>query len=71
LILIDFISDELKGGVVFNGPEHIALQHMPATWSEQRAVSKRQIRLLNCAVAPQDRLPVVDPAPKRGGVASS
>jgi hypothetical protein len=71
LIVIDFNFDELKGEVVFNGPEHIALQCMPATWSEQRAVSKRQIRLLNSEVAPQDRLPVIDPAPKGDGIASS
>lgn len=48
LIFIDFNFDELKGEVVFNGPEHVALQYMPATWSGQRAVTKRQIRHLQC-----------------------
>jgi hypothetical protein len=64
LIFIDFNFAELEGEVIFNGPERIALQNMPATWQGQRPVSALQIRLLNRQVAPEDRLTVVDPTPR-------
>jgi len=63
LIFIDFDFANLEGEVVFNGPEHLALQNMPLTWQGQRPVSKAQIRSLNDLVAPEDRLPIVDPMP--------
>jgi len=71
LIFIDFNFTMLEGEVVFNGPEHIALQNMPATWKDQRSVTNVRIRLLNNEVAPEDRLPVVDPTPKGDKIASS
>jgi hypothetical protein len=71
LIFIDFNFAKLEGEVIFNGPEHIALRNMPATWKDQRSVTKVQIRLLNSEVAPEDRLPVIDPTPKGDGIGSS
>ena len=64
LIFIDFDFANLEGEVIFNGPERIALQNMPATWQGQRPVSAVQIRLLNRQVAPEDRLAVIDPTPQ-------
>lgn len=64
LILIDFNFANLEGEVIFNGPERIALQNMPATWQGQRPVSALQIRLLNRQVAAEDRLAVIDPTPR-------
>jgi transposase len=64
LIFIDFDFANLEGEVIFNGPERIALQNMPATWQGQRPVSAVQIRLLNRQVAPADRLAVIDPTPQ-------
>ena len=64
LIFIDFDFANLEGEVIFNGPERIALQNMPATWQGQSPVSAVQIRLLDRQVAPEDRLAVIDPTPQ-------
>jgi hypothetical protein len=71
LIFIDFNFAELEGEIIFNGPEHIALRSMPATWKDQRSVTRVRIRLLNNEVAPEDRLPVIDSAPKGNRIGSS
>jgi hypothetical protein len=63
LIFIEFDFEKLEGEVVFNGPEHVALQDMPETWADQRPVSPRRIRVLNEAVADGDRLPVIERNP--------
>jgi hypothetical protein len=63
LIFIDFDFAKLEGEIIFNGPEHIALRNMPASWEGQRPVSRTQIRLLNDEVEPKDRLPIMDPKP--------
>ncbi|AHG46449.1 hypothetical protein RLEG12_25845 [Rhizobium leguminosarum bv. trifolii CB782] len=63
LIFIEFDFERLEGEVVFNGPEHVALQDMPETWTGQRPVLPRRIRLLNETVAEADRLPVVERRP--------
>ncbi|WP_262047948.1 DUF6998 domain-containing protein [Bradyrhizobium sp. Bra78] len=70
LIFIDFDFANLEGEVIFNGPERIALQNMPAAWQGQRSVSAVQIRLLNRQVTPEDRLGVIDPTP-RGDVSAA
>lgn len=60
LIFIAFDFENLSGEVVFNGPEHIALQDMPDTWTYQRPVHPKRIRLLNKTVVDADRLPMVE-----------
>lgn len=63
LIFIEFDFEKLAGEIVFNGPEHVALQEMPDTWSNQRPVSPRKIRLLNEKVSQADRLPIIERTP--------
>lgn len=63
LIFIEFDFEKLRGEIVFNGPEHIALQDMPDTWTNQRPVSPRKIRLLNITVPDRDRLPIIKQQP--------
>jgi len=62
LIFLDFKFDRLIGEVVFNGPEHIALQDLPeGPWKrDQMTVAKGKIRRFNEEVRPEQRLPVVD-----------
>ena len=63
LIFIEFDFEKLEGEIVFNGPEHIALQDMPDKWTDQRPVSPRRIRVLNQTVADGDRLPIIEREP--------
>lgn len=63
LIFIAFDFEKLEGEVVFNGPEHVALQDMPETWANQRPVSPQRIRVLNEIVSEADRLQIVERAP--------
>ncbi|MBY3219309.1 hypothetical protein HFO21_33970 [Rhizobium laguerreae] len=62
LIFLDFKFDHLVGEVVFNGPEHIALQNLPeGVWKrDQMTVAKGNIRRFNGEVRPEQRLPIVD-----------
>ncbi|WFU00671.1 hypothetical protein QA648_10855 [Rhizobium sp. CB3171] len=64
LIFIEFDFKNLRGEIVFNGPEHIALQDMPESWPDQRPVSNRNMRRLNALVLPEARLPLVDASPE-------
>lgn len=63
LIFIEFDFEKLAGEIVFNGPEHVALQGMPDTWTNQRPVSPRKIRLLNRTVTEGDRLAIIERNP--------
>jgi hypothetical protein len=46
-----------RGEVVFNGPEHIALGCMPASWtSGQRSIPLGKLRTANATVPPEARL---------------
>lgn len=63
LIFIEFDFKNLRGEIVFNGPECIPLQDMPESWSGQRPVSNRKMRRLNDQVLPHDRLTLVDASP--------
>ena len=60
LLFFDIDFDNLKGTVVFNGPEHVALAKMPETWNGQRPVSKVQIKAADALVDNEDRLLRVD-----------
>tara|TARA_E500000305_G_C4028735_1_gene243409 strand:- start:1865 stop:2377 length:513 start_codon:yes stop_codon:yes gene_type:complete len=56
LLFFDLDFDSLQGSVIFNGPEEIALQTMPDSWSGQRMVSRKQIEATNRKVEEKDRL---------------
>ncbi|RWJ74661.1 MAG: hypothetical protein EOR35_31390 [Mesorhizobium sp.] len=60
LLFFDIDFDNLRGEIVFNGPERIALSKMPESWIGQRPVSKVQIRAADVLVDDEDRLRRVD-----------
>lgn len=57
LIFLDFDLDNLKGEIVYNGPEAIALSFLPELWIGQRSLTPRQIRKANALVSEDQRLP--------------
>lgn len=57
--LLHFLLDlpKRRGEVAFNGPEHIALACMPASWTQgQRAIPLRKLRAANASIPPEARL---------------
>jgi hypothetical protein len=62
LLFFDIDFENLRGEVIFNGPEHVALAKMPEAWIGQRLVSKTQIRAADALVPIEDRLKRVDVA---------
>jgi len=54
---LDF--ENLRGEVVFNGPESIALQKLPSFWNNQRSLTLGQIRSADKLVASDQRLAMV------------
>ncbi|TPL62954.1 hypothetical protein [Mesorhizobium sp. B2-3-15] len=60
LLFFDIDFDNLRGKIIFNGPEYIALSRMPEVWIGQRPVSKVQIRAADALVPLKDRLRRID-----------
>lgn len=60
LLFFDIDFENLKGTVIFNGPENLALAKMPEAWIGQRPVSKVQIRAADALVPIEDRLKRLD-----------
>ena len=60
LLFLDIDFENLKGQVIFNGPEHVALSKMPEAWLGQRPVSKGHIRAADKSVDDGDRLRRID-----------
>ena len=56
LIFLKFDFENLLGEVVYNGPEHRVIQHLPSKWSGQRAVSMTRIKKENALVHKSERL---------------
>lgn len=57
--LLHFLLDlpKRRGEIAFNGPEHIALACMPASWTQgQRAIPLGKLRAANARVPPEARL---------------
>ena len=59
LIFLSFDLENLRGEVVYNGPEHNAIALLKSPWVGQRMVSMTRIRLLDRAVADEQRSPLV------------
>ncbi|MER9202942.1 hypothetical protein NKH74_27765 [Mesorhizobium sp. M0933] len=59
-LFLDIDFENLRGEVIFNGPEHVALANMPEAWIGQRPVTKGQIRAADTLVDIGDRLLRVD-----------
>lgn len=56
LIFMSFDLDNLRGEVVYNGPEDIAIKVLPAAWTGQMTISMTRIRLLDLSVPEENRL---------------
>lgn len=56
-MVLDF--EDCQGEVIFNGPEHLALQCLPTSWIGQRMVTLSRMRRCNDAVPESKRLPRV------------
>ena len=59
LLFFDLDFEKLKGEIVYNGPEEIALRNFPATWLGQMQVTSTQIRAADALVEDAQRLPPV------------
>jgi hypothetical protein len=60
--LLHFLLDlpKRRGEIAFNGPEHIALACMPASWTQgQRVIRLTKLRAANALVAPEARLSII------------
>lgn len=60
LLFFDLNLEAMKGMVVFNGPEHLAIIKLPTVFSGQRSLTAGQIRAADQDVKEADRLPRVD-----------
>ena len=56
LIFLSFDFENLKGEVVYNGPEDFALRAFPESWTGQKSISMRMIKMANQSVHEKDRL---------------
>ena len=56
LLFLEFDLDNLKGEIVFNGPEEIALRFLPSNWVGQRSLTNKQIRQADTLVEEGQRL---------------
>ncbi|MBL0923140.1 MAG: hypothetical protein IBJ12_01555 [Sphingomonadaceae bacterium] len=63
LLFFDLDFENCTGSVVFNGPEHYATSYLPASFKNQRSVSRAQIRLADSKVPDSERLPMLIPSP--------
>lgn len=59
LLFFDLDFDGCSGTVVFNGPEHYAVQKLPASFQNQRSLTSAQIRHADTLVQPGERLQMV------------
>ena len=60
LLFFDLNFDDLKGMIIFNGPEAIALEVMPDSWEGQRSLTRNQIQAANERVKNEQRLSRID-----------
>lgn len=56
LLFFDLDFDRCRGSVVFNGPEHYAVRHLPELFANQRSLSRHQIRAADAMVQGHERL---------------
>jgi hypothetical protein len=56
LLFLDLDLENLKGRIVFNGPEVLVIGRLPPTWVGQRALSLAQIAAIDRMVRAEDRL---------------
>lgn len=56
LIFLAFDLENLKGEVVYNGPEDVAIKLLPQAWTGQKTISMTQIRRADTTVLEEERL---------------
>lgn len=59
LLFFDLDFESAAVTVVFNGPEHYVRRYLPASFTNQRSLSRNQIRVADSLVRDEERLPVV------------
>lgn len=59
LLFFDLDFENAVVSIVFNGPEHYVRQHLPVTFTNQRCLSRNQIRNADLQVRDEERLSVV------------
>ena len=60
LLFFDLDFDRCRGAIVYNGPEHYAVRHLPEAFPNQRSLSRHQIRAADAMVQPGERLARID-----------
>ncbi|EHH05455.1 hypothetical protein ATCR1_15031 [Agrobacterium tumefaciens CCNWGS0286] len=58
LLFLAFDMENLRGEVVYNGPEEIALTFLPLAWVGQRSLTRSQVRQADLLVRQDQRLPM-------------
>lgn len=59
LLFFDLDLENCNGQVVFNGPEHYAVQKLPEVFANQRSLTPSQIRHADTLVQEGERLPLI------------
>lgn len=57
LLFLVFDLENLKGEVVYNGPEEPVIKYLPTTWTGQKTVPMSRIKSADAQVGEDDRLP--------------
>ncbi|MGC0052198.1 DUF6998 domain-containing protein [Brucella pituitosa] len=57
LLFFELDFESATGTVVYNGPEHYAISMLPPVFSNQRMLTKGQIRSANASVKEHERIP--------------
>lgn len=60
LLFFDLDFGRCRGAIVYNGPEHYAVRHLPDVFANQRSLSRHQIRAADAMVQPNERLARID-----------
>lgn len=56
LLFLVFDLENLKGEVVYNGPEDLVIKLLPTAWAGQKTVSMTQIRRADAMVPEREHL---------------
>lgn len=60
LLFLVFDLENLKGDVVYNGPEETVIKLLPTAWVGQKTVSLSQIKRMDALLREEQRLPHTD-----------
>lgn len=63
LLFLVFDLENLKGEVVYNGPEALVIKLLPTAWGGQKTVAMAQIRRVDATLSDDQRLPRTNDPP--------